>query len=228
MKQQSYEETFDDGPGGWVADVWRPLPIWDGVAYCHGPWTVDSNHCFPGAGYLHLLMYLHTRADRLNNLGKQNRFVDGGYSRDFRGAKLSVRLRGQVDLQGSELVVLIQSSGPDKSFPRSNYILTGQHFDVTDQWSEQSITLDPDPEQWTYMGARHDCNERYDAPREIGDVLADVNVDIIFVLFPLTIVPLVPVEDMHVPYAGRDYPVDLKSLPHGLVMFDTVRIDYRQ
>lgn len=32
-----YTETFDDGPGGWIADLRSPLPVWDGVAYCHSP-----------------------------------------------------------------------------------------------------------------------------------------------------------------------------------------------
>ena len=66
---QVYTETFDDGPGGWVADLQSPLPVWDGVAYCHSPWSVDANHAPPGAGYLHLLMYLltHRRAMKPNH-----------------------------------------------------------------------------------------------------------------------------------------------------------------
>jgi hypothetical protein len=55
-----YQETFDSDAGGWVADLSSRLPVWDGVAYCHGPWSIDANHAPPGAGYLHLLMYLRT------------------------------------------------------------------------------------------------------------------------------------------------------------------------
>jgi len=195
------------------------------VAYCHGPWTVDANHCYPGAGYLHLVMYLHTHADCLSDRDRDNRFVAEGYSRDFRNVRISVRLRGMMDLRGAQLVLLAQSTLPGRDFPRTNTTLTAQPIEVTREWSEQTITLVPDPAQWTYMGARHDA-ARYDAPADIADVLSDVNVDIILILFPLTIVPLVEVENIHRPYAGRDYPVDQKQLPQGLIMFDAVRIDY--
>ena len=57
---QVYLEDFDQGNGGWYADRHYALPVWDGVAYCHGPWFLDSNHAPPGAGYLHLVMWLYT------------------------------------------------------------------------------------------------------------------------------------------------------------------------
>ena len=53
-----------------------------------------------------------------------------------------------------------------------------------------------------------------------------MNVDIIFVLFPLRIVPIGEVEDIHHQWAARDYKVDMQYLPKGLVMFDTVQIEY--
>ena len=34
----TYIETFDKGPGGWIANRRDPLPVFDGVAYLHGPW----------------------------------------------------------------------------------------------------------------------------------------------------------------------------------------------
>jgi hypothetical protein len=43
-----YVENFDSGPGGWYADRYFALPVWDGVAY-YGPWWVDANH-FSGRG----------------------------------------------------------------------------------------------------------------------------------------------------------------------------------
>ena len=76
-------------------------------------------HCHPGAGYLHLLMYLHTHRDCLNDLGQDNRFVAGGYSRDFTNASsaavtfsgcwsgtrrklnLAIALEGMIDLAPS-------------------------------------------------------------------------------------------------------------------------------
>ena len=99
-----YTETFNDGPGGWIADLRSPLPVWDGVAYCHSPWSVDANHAPPGAGYLHLLMYLITHADALcsldETLHRGNRFVEDGHSTDLTNARVSVRLRGTMDFAG--------------------------------------------------------------------------------------------------------------------------------
>ena len=99
-----YTETFDDGPGGWIADLRSPLPVWDGVAHCYSPWSVDANHAPPGAGYLHLLMYLITHADALGSvdaeLRRNNRFVADGYSTDLTDAKITIRLRGTMDLAG--------------------------------------------------------------------------------------------------------------------------------
>ena len=40
------------------------------------------------------------------------------------------------------------------------------------------------------------------------------------------VVPLGEVEDVHRQRAAKDYKVDMQHLPKGLVMFDTVRIDY--
>src|SRR5207249_1822978 len=56
-----YFEAFDEGPGGWVANRHEPLPVWDGVAYCFGPWYLDSHHAYPGKGCLHMLMWLLTK-----------------------------------------------------------------------------------------------------------------------------------------------------------------------
>src|SRR6188768_4142229 len=59
-KREAYLETFDHGPGGWYADRRYALRVWDGVAYCYSPWWVDANHAPPGAGYLHLVLWMHT------------------------------------------------------------------------------------------------------------------------------------------------------------------------
>jgi hypothetical protein len=240
-----YTETFDDGPGGWVADLCSPLPVWDGVAHCISPWSVDANHAPPGGGYLHLLMYLHTHARSWNPSSAEehghNRFVENGYSTDLTNAKLTVRLRGtmdlagplcnyhkhvpQPDLGGARLVLLAQAriEGPPKT--TANFVLTGQPFEITSGWSEQTVHLVPDPDQWTCIGARHDLVDRY-GYGDIAEVLSDVNVDIIFILYPLTIVPLGEVDDIHRQWAAKDYKVDMQHLPKGLVMFDTVQIEY--
>src|SRR5712672_957512 len=68
--RRTYVETFDNGPGGWYADRRYALPVWDGVAYCHSPWWLDANHAPPGAGYLHLLMWIYT--DKREYEGKED------------------------------------------------------------------------------------------------------------------------------------------------------------
>ncbi|MBT4497341.1 MAG: hypothetical protein HOC74_06450 [Gemmatimonadetes bacterium] len=240
-----YTETFDDGPGGWVADLRSPLPVWDGVAHCFSPWSVDANHAPPGAGYLHLLMYLITHTSSLSPTDAEqhgrNRFVENGYSTNLTNAKLTVRLRGtmdlagplcnyhtpvpQPDLGGSRLLILVQAriDGPPRT--TANFVLTGQPLEITPEWSQQTVHLDPDPGQWTCLGARHDMTDVY-GYGDIAEVLRDVNVDIIFILYPLTIVPIGEVGDIHGQWAAKDYKVDMQHLPKGLVMFDTVQIEY--
>ena len=60
--RSTYVETFDEGPGGWQNWGTRdPKPdVRNGIFRTEGPWRVDPNHAPPGAGYLHLLAYLHT------------------------------------------------------------------------------------------------------------------------------------------------------------------------
>ena len=50
---------------------------------------------------------------------------------------------------------------------------------------------------------------------DIDKVWADLNFDIIFILFPV-----------NVPHAVKDYPVDQQYLPKGLIIFDTIQIEY--
>jgi hypothetical protein len=244
-----YVETFDGGGGGWFA--WVPaaempspsdestIPpvIRDGALVTSSPWFVDSNHASPGAGYLHLLAFLLTKAENVPAIGWPNRFVEGGYSRDMRNARLTVRLRGEVNLRGAQLVLLAQAAVPGTT---ANLVLTGQPIEITRDWSEQSITLTPDPVEWTCLGARHDLQNYYGCA-EPEEVLRDVNVDLIFILFPLQVVPTTPVADIHRgrPHhrvtqaalrqgrpADPGYEVDWSYLPDGHIEFDTVRIDY--
>lgn len=242
---RTYTETFDDGPGGWVADLRSPLPVWDGVAYCYSPWSVDANHAPPGAGYLHLLMYLLTHTKSLSYLdAKQhgvNRFVENGYSTDLTNAKVTVRLRGTMDIAGPlcndhtpapqpglggvQLLLLVQSKVNGPPGTTAPFILTGQPFNITPDWSVQTVQLVPDSKQWTCLGARHDLTGVY-VYGDIAEALQDVNVDIIFILFPLTIVPIGEVKNIHRQWAAKDYKVDMQYLPKGLVMFDTVQIEY--
>jgi len=240
-----YTETFDEGAGGWIADVRSSLPVWDGVAYRYSPWSVDANHAPPGAGYLHLLMYLLTHARSLempdSQVGGRNRFIEEGHSRDLTNARITIRSRGSLDLAGPlcnnhrpvshpdaggvQMLLLAQAhvEGPPATTP--NFILTGQPLAITPDWSEQTVQLVPDPEQWTCLGARHDMVDTY-GQGDIAEVLSDVNVDIIFILFPLNVMPIGDVDDLHRQWAARDYKVDMEFLPKGLIMFDTVQLEY--
>jgi len=58
-------------------------------------------------------------------------------------------------------------------------------------------------------------------------VLGDVNVDIMFILFPLTVQPMGPIDgDPHILRPGKDYPVWQSPLPEGYVELDTLQIDF--
>ena len=209
--------------------------------------SVDANHAPPGAGYLHLLMYLLTQrgSPSVRDAGRHgtNRFIEHGCSTDLTNAKLSVRLRGSLhlagplcndydppvsqDLGGAQLLLLVQAQVDRPLTTRANFILTGQPFRITPEWSEQTVELVPDADQWTCLGARHDMTDVYGCT-DVAEVLRDVNIDVIFVLFPLTVVPVGEAQDSHRQWAAKDYKVDVQYLPKGLIMFDTVRIEYPQ
>ena len=227
-----YLENFDQGDGGWYANRISALPVWDGVAYCHGPWFLDPNHAPPGAGYLHLVMWLFTDGRWYQNPRvlervpyTHNSFVEQGFGTRLSNARLTIRMRGEVDAKGAQLLLLAQAE-TDKT--TANMVLSGQPFKVTKDWSEQTVTLVPDPEQWTCLGSRHDSTHKYGCD-DIARVLEDVNVDIIFVWFPLDVVPRSgDLPDMHIPRAGQDYPVDRDRLPKGLIMFDYVKLQFSE
>jgi hypothetical protein len=133
-----------------------------------------------------------------------------------------------MDMQGSQMLLLIQGATQGTT---ANFVLTGQPFRITRDWSIQTVTLTPDPAQWTCLGARESMKHVYGcAPVEA--VLRDVNVDLMFVLFPLQVVPLYEVKEPHKLRAGQDYPnepsypVVEKHLPKGIIMFDWVKIEY--
>jgi len=228
---RAYVETFDSGPGGWLADRYYTLPVWDGVAYCYSPWWTDANHAPPGAGYLHMLMWLYTHKKRYQNDDEYtrrlpycySRFAEEGFSRNLTDAKLTARLRGDGDFKGAQLLFLVQAT-TDKT--TANFALTGQPFKITREWSQQTVTLTPNPKEWTCLGARHDMQNLYGCD-DIAKVLADVNLDIMFILFPVKVVPACgDIKDINTLRAVKDYPVDQQNLPKGLIMFDTVRIEY--
>ena len=225
MPSKLYVETFDDGPGGWEEHQ-KALDIRDGSAITRSPWWVDGNHAPPGGGYLHLLYILYTSrdgAERREATAGKSRFILGDHPTDWTNARVTVRLKGDLDMRGTQLVLLAQAK---VGTHRQNHVLTAQPIDVTPEWTEQTITLAPDPAQWLSLGTRHDRTDYY-GHGDIADVLRDLNADIILVLHPVNVVPLQTIEgDVHVPFAGRDYDVDQGRLPKGYVMLDEVRIEF--
>ncbi len=235
---KTFIETFDNGPCGWIG--WdgavgpTPVEIHDGVATSRSPWWVDVNHAPPGAGYLHILFALHTRhgpgfSKAVLDAGGPNSYVKGGYPTDLTNARITVRIKGDMKMRGSQLVLLAQGNVPTATNPKNwvNQVLIAQPLIVTPQWTDQTIQLVPDQKEWVNLGSRHDRLETY-GKAPISDLLRDVNGDIIFVLFPIDVQSLKPVAgDPHKLRAGDDYEVDRSRLPDGHVMFDEVRIEFQ-
>ena len=224
---RTYVETFDDGAGGWVSWGSQGLSALEtrpGAVVSRGPWWIDANHAPPGGGYLHLLFALYpTRPHMPPPVGEVNRFVEGGFPSDFTNARMTLRLRGELDTKGTNLVLLAQAHVGDRAL---NHVLTAQPFEVTRDWTEQTITLAPDDDQWLCLGSRHDRMDTY-GWGDIADVLRDINGDIILVLHPVDVAPAGPIDhDQHYLSAGKDYEADASRLPSGYVEMGEVRIEF--
>lgn len=232
MEKLVYIETFDNGPGGWIG--WDkngaiPLEIKDSCVISKGPWWIDCNHCCPGAGFLHILFALHTSHSKINpepliKVGGPNRFVDGKFPTDFTNAKITVKIKGEVELKGSNLYLLVQGH-TGKIWV--NQIFSGYPLKVTKDWSVQSFTLIPDQKLWTNLGSRYDRMDFY-GKCPIEQLLKNVNGDIIFVLFPLDVVPVDRSVDPYKGWAERDYEVEREQLPDGYVMMDEIKIEFER
>ncbi len=227
----TYVETFDDGPGGWYGFISnaggpKPLEIREGCAISRSPWWIDYNHAPPGAGYLHLLYILNTAGvpgEHQREVEGTNRFTKGGFPTDVTGARVTLRMKGELEDKGAELVLLCQSVQDGIC---SGWMLTGQPFRVTAELSEQTVTAVPDPAQWTCLGSRHDRTDYY-GRIPLHTVLREVNTNIMLVLYPLNIQPMGPIPgDPHILRPERDYPVWRARLPEGYVMLDEVRIEF--
>ena len=227
----TYLETFDSDPGGWFGWISntqgpRPLEIRQSRAISRSPWWIDYNHAPPGAGYLHLLYMLFTAGvagEHQHETAGPNRFITAGHGTDFTHAQVTLRLKGEVMMRGAQLHLLCQ--GVHEGIC-TGWLLTGQAFTVTPDWSEQTVVCTPDKQQWTCLGSRHDRTDYY-GRTDLDTVLKDVNTDILFVLYPLDVVPMEPLdENPHVLRPERDYPVWRSRLPEGYVMLDEVRIEF--
>ncbi len=226
-----YRETFDHGTGGWfgwISNAGGPkaLENHDSYVVSRSPWWIDYNHAPPGAGYIHLLYMLLTHGsvgEHQREVQGENRFVSGGFGIDFTNARMTLRLKGEVALQGSQLSLLVQSV---QNGICSGWMLTGQPFEITPDWSEQTVVATPDPSQWTSLGSRHDRTEFY-GEIPLAKVLSQVNTNILLVLYPLDIAPMGPIDDdPHRLRPEKDYPVWRHRLPEGYVMLDEVRIEF--
>lgn len=234
---KTFIETFDQGPCGWIG--WEgavgptPVEIRDGVAVSRSPWWVDFNHAPPGAGYLHILFALHLHHGpgfhpAIIQAGGPNAFVKGGYSTNLTNAKITVRIKGEMNLRGAQMVLLVQGNIPTPERPLNwtNQVLFTQPVPITPEWSDQTIQLVPDQKQWVNLGSHQSRADRY-GKADISDLLKDVNGDIIFVLFPLDVAPLKPFQgNPDHARAGDDYEIDRSRLPEGQVMLDEVRIEF--
>ena len=232
MKNPVYIETFDNGPGGWLG--WdnngaRRLEIQDSCIISKSPWWIDCNHCYPGAGFLHIIFALHTSHEKVNpepliKVAGENRFIKGKFPVDFTNARITVKLKGEVHLKGAKLYLLVQGY-TGKIWV--NQIFTAYPIKITDAWSQQSFILIPEQKLWTQLGSRYDRKDFYgECP--IEQLLANVNGDIIFVLFPLDVVPFEPNVDPYKSWAEKDYAVDRKRLPDGYVMLDEIKIEFER
>jgi len=228
---KTYRETFDDGPGGWWAWISnsqgpKPLELRDGAVTTRSPWWIDYNHAPPGAGYLHMLACLNTtgpQGEHFRETAGPNQFVEASFPTDFAGAALELTLKGELSAQGARLLLLIQGTLDGITSP---WVLTGQPFQVTEDWSTQCVTLSEDPDQWTALGSRHDRADMYGI-HPIKTLLRHVNNNIMLVLFPLEIAPMGPLEgDLHQLRPEKDYPVWRHRLPEGYVTVDDVTIAF--
>lgn len=226
-----YHETFDNGPGGWFAFASnsqgpKPLEMGDSCAISRSPWWIDYNHAPPGIGYLHLLFMLLTRGapgEYQREVSGENRFITQKFGTDFRHARLTLKLRGELIAQGAKLHLLVQGVHGGIC---SGWLLTGQPIPVTPDWSTTTIECVPDEREWKCLGSRHDRVDYY-GKLPLETVLGDVNADILFVLHPLDVAPMGPLAgDPHILRPERDYPVWRSRLPEGYVMLDEIKIEF--
>lgn len=228
---KTYVETFDQGPGGWFGWVSnsvgpKPLEVRDSCLVSRGPWWIDYNHAPPGAGYLNLVAMLLTRGpfgEHQREVAGENRFVSGGFGPDFTNAKITLRLKGELLAHGARFCLLVQSIQEGIC---SGWMLTGQPFEVTPEWTTQTIIARPDPREWTPLGSRHDRTDFY-GTIDLSKVLANVNTNILLVLYPLDVVPMGPLAgDPHRLRPEKDYPVWRSRLPEGYILIDEARIEF--
>ncbi|MEO1995112.1 MAG: hypothetical protein ABGZ17_07545 [Planctomycetaceae bacterium] len=231
MNDRLYVESFAEGPGGffgWISNAAGPKPLEhnSGHLTSRSPWWIDYNHAPPGAGYMHMVFSLNTfgaQGEVYTEVGGINTFISGGYPTNFIDAQVYVTLHGELTTQGAQLLLLIQGRIAGIT---SGWLLSGQPIPVSKQRVTHSVTLVPDQAQWTALGSRHDRTDMYGI-KPLRDVLANVDVNIMLVLFPLDVVPMGGCDgDPHVLRPERDYPVWRHRLPEGYVTLEEFGVQF--
>ena len=201
------------------------LPHEDGGAVLsRSPWWIDYNHApndkGAGAGYLHMVYTFQLRGESMGESYAEygggpggnehtNAFVRDRYPTDWRDAKLTVRLRGEVQqTNGASLCLLIQSVVDGIC---SGYILASQPIPITAEYSETTITCFDDESKWTALGSRHDRTATYGV-KPFQDVISDINTNILLIFFPLDVQPVAALWPPHLAERG----VGGSATSHGL------------
>lgn len=91
MPGRTYDEHFDQSPGGWwgwVSNAGGPKPLEhrDSAITSRSPWWVDYNHAPPGAGYLHMVFCMLAKgpvAEYYREVGGPPSFINDKCPRDF-------------------------------------------------------------------------------------------------------------------------------------------------
>jgi hypothetical protein len=172
---------------------------------------------------LYMLLTAGVAGEHQRETAGPNRYIADGFGTDFTDARITLRLKGELLARGSQLHLLCQGVHDGVC---TGWILTVQSFEVTSDWSEQTVECTPDERQWTCLGSRHDRADFY-GRTPLATVLGDVNTDILFVLYPLDVAPMGSLDgDPHVLRPEQDYPVWRSRLPEGYVILDEVRIEF--
>jgi hypothetical protein len=203
-----YQESFDDGMGGW--DSWLKAThhkeggVSRGFVRFAEPSRDDHNHD-NGIGTLHLVKYLYPGF----HPGRVPSVSLGGGDPDFRDARISISVRGNDwKPNGSELLWWTQSQlnpeeGPKGAWKRPNWAYTG--FYLTDaladgKWHSLTYRLLNDTERWTYGGGTGGY-----VYGSIDFCQQHLNIDLFHMLAY----------------------VDVKNPPTGAIDFDELTISYR-
>lgn len=216
-----YQESWDDGAGGWQGGSGGDLAylptdgVSGGTVRYSEPTGDDYNH-IDGIGLIHLVQWMNPGTFELP---EQPTAALGGGAPDMRDARIQVSVRGHGwKTSGSELLFWAQTDvyhgspppGIETNF--TNWAHTG--FYLTDalfsgQWETVTYRLENDTTMWTYAGANRAVNKELNrsvyvyAP--LDETLSNMDVDFFHLLAF----------------------IDVNTYPEGSIDFDNLDITYR-